>query len=561
MLHNKVSMLVLSGVFALSVIGCSGSDTEVNEDQGTTLKSSQQTQKVETKTVNIQTPIVQESVKQAQNVTTPNKKPIAIINGGVREVTLCQSGGVAFDATQSYDSDGSIVEYKWMDQEGRLLSEEATFSRGFPYAGTYIKTLMVTDDKGATATATLRLEVKAPIEWTKLQGTMSSDLINGMSTDKEGNAVAVGYTRNTGSSSDRFDVNVMKVSKLGDIIWSNEYNSSAHEIGYDSAVDSQGNIYVAVMTKGDFGDQNRSCGTDKMPDAGLLKLNSDGVFQWGRMICSDKAGLTRGIDVDAHDNVYITGNINGTLEALPNLGKNDIFVAKYDSSGDQKYLIQLGSDQNDYADSLVTDTSGNAYIAGYTAGDIAGSVGDYDILVSKISTEGKVVWQEQFGSSEADKNPAISIDKERKKLYVTGKTKGNVAAANMGSYDIFVTALNFEGQILWKDQYGSSAGEMGEDLVVDDYGNLFVTGYTEGDLEGETTKGYADIFLTKFLADGSRVKTISYGTPSRDYPYAIGLTQCNTLYIGGYTRGDLQGEKHSGGLNDKFISHFDLNKF
>jgi len=279
-------------------------------------------------------------------------------------------------------------------------------------------------------------------------------------------------------------------------------------------------------------------------------------MQWGRLICTDKAGLARGVGVDAEGNVYVTGNINGDLDGTLSLGKNDVFVAKFDSNGSKKYLVQIGTDENDYADSLVVDASGNAYVTGYTKGAIGETnAGGDDIFVSKVSTDGSVAWSTQFGSDGTDKNPAIALDVENALLYVTGKTKGGIDGNNTGGYDIFLTSLALDGTIMMKKQYGSQETEVAEDIVVSPDGNILIAGNVN--VVPDEGKTHSDVTVWKISPDGTLLSQTTKGSETKDYAYGIALGSCNSVYVGGYTRGDLEGETHSGGKNDKFVMHID----
>jgi PKD repeat protein len=68
---------------------------------------------------------------------------------------------VAFNATTSSDSDGSIASYAWNFGNG-ATGTGATPSHTYTTAGTYTVTLTVTDDAGATGTATGTITVTAP---------------------------------------------------------------------------------------------------------------------------------------------------------------------------------------------------------------------------------------------------------------------------------------------------------------------------------------------------------------------------------------------------------------
>jgi DNA polymerase-3 subunit delta len=67
---------------------------------------------------------------------------------------------VAFDATASSDPDGSIASYAWNFGDGSS-GTGATASRTYAAAGTFAVQLIVTDDRGATASSTRILTVTA----------------------------------------------------------------------------------------------------------------------------------------------------------------------------------------------------------------------------------------------------------------------------------------------------------------------------------------------------------------------------------------------------------------
>ena len=77
-------------------------------------------------------------------------------------------------------------------------------------------------------------------------------------------------------------------------------------------------------------------------------------------------------------------------------------------------------------------------------------------------------------------------------------------------------------------------------------GSIFIAGRTQGDLDGETNAGSIDVFLTKYSSDGTKVWTKVVGTSDRDTGWGIITTSDGSLYISGFTYGDLNGETNAG---------------
>ena len=70
---------------------------------------------------------------------------------------------------------------------------------------------------------------------------------------------------------------------------------------------------------------------------------------------------------------------------------------------------------------------------------------------------------------------------------------------NTGGQDIFLAKYDTNGKKLWTHQLGTSSDDIGLDVSVDSGGNAYVTGVTDGSLDGNTNAGGEDMFLVKFL--------------------------------------------------------------
>ena len=120
-------------------------------------------------------------------------------------------------------------------------------------------------------------------------------------------------------------------------------------------------------------------------DLFLVKYNSSGTKQWTNQLGSSSDDYANGIVTDSSGSVYVTGTTYGGLDGNTSAGGDDLFIVKYNSSGTKLWTKQLGTSSQDLAEGVATDSSGNVYVAGYTGGGLDGksSAGIDELVVVK----------------------------------------------------------------------------------------------------------------------------------------------------------------------------------
>ena len=209
----------------------------------------------------------------------------------------------------------------------------------------------------------------------------------------------------------------------------------------------------------------------------------------------------------------MAGNTNGGLDGNTLTGTSDFFVTKYNSSGVKQYTKQLGvSTKFTTGLGVATDTSGNVYVAGYTSGNLDGNtlIGTQDFFVTKYDSSGVKQFTKQLGVIPADISrgdtggTSVTTDVGGN-VYVSGYTFGSLDGNTItGSRDFFVTKYNSSGVKQYTKQLGVAGFvTQGLGVATDVSGNVFVTGYTSGGLDGNTNAGSSfDFFVTKYNSSG-----------------------------------------------------------
>ncbi len=389
--------------------------------------------------------------------------------------------------------------------------------------------------------------------WTKQWGAAGDDRGIDIAVDGSGNVYVTGYTYyydglDGNTNAGYYDIFLTKYNSSGNKQWTKQWGTSSNDFGKGVTVDGSGNIYVTGYTNGDL-DGNTNAG---YYDIFLTKYSSSGNKQWTKQWGT--AGDDRGIDiaVDGSDNVYVTGYTYGSLDGNIDTGSADIFLTKYDSSGNKQWTKQMGTSKYDEATDVAVDTNGNVYITGYTSGGLDGNTnqGLDDIFLVKYDTNGTKLWTNLWGTSDYDYGNSVAVDNSGN-VYVTGYTYGSLDGNTNSSsyYDIFLTKYSSSGNKQWTKQWGTSDWDSGNCVIMDGSGNIYVTGFTFGGLDGNTKVGSADIFLTKYDSSGNKLWTKQWGTIYYEYGYGIVVDGSGNIYVTGYTEGDLDGNTNAGAFD------------
>ncbi|MBW2257365.1 MAG: SBBP repeat-containing protein [Deltaproteobacteria bacterium] len=335
--------------------------------------------------------------------------------------------------------------------------------------------------------------------WTRQYGTPSWDQPFAVAVDGRGNVYITGGTfgdleGNTAIANG--DVFLTRFAADGTRRWTVLWGTGEEDIGYAVTVDSRDDIYVAGWTAGDL---DGTCAGNT--DVFLTKLSPDGTRLWTRQWGVDGFDSPAGATVDSQDNIYVTGHTHGALDGNPLIGAVDIFLTKFASDGTKAWTQQWGTDDIDSGKHVAVDSEDDVYVTGYI--NIYTTTNAADVFLTKLTPDGTELWTELWGSTEIENGWSVAVDDEDD-IYVTGKTHGDLdgnvnAGGNCGDIpcsDIYLTKLTSDGTKLWTRQWGSNRNDHGSAVLVDGEGRAYVSGGTDGDLEGNTSFGDEDAFLT-----------------------------------------------------------------
>lgn len=353
-----------------------------------------------------------------------------------------------------------------------------------------------------------------------------------------------------------------------EVAWSRQFGTSEDDRPGDVAIDSFGNAFISGWTEGSLDGTNagdRDVFLTKYDVAGslgavnagghdafLAKYGPTGALLWIEQLGSTEDDYSGSVALDESGNVFITGSTDGSLGGA-NAGGRDAFLAKYDATGGLLWAEQLGTDRGDGWLSVALDGSGNAFVSGFTSGDLAGvSAGNYDAILAKYDPDGTLLWVEQLGTWQTDDSLSTAVDGSGN-VFISGRTSDNLGGAHAGGSDAFLAKYDPDGNMLWISQLGTATRDGSSSVAVDGSGNAFISGYTAGAL-GDTFWASHDAFLAKYDAAGNLRWVEQLGTDAWDVSMSMAIDKSNNVLMSGYTEGSFGG--NNVGYDDTFLVKF-----
>ena len=440
--------------------------------------------------------------------------------------------------------------------------------------------------------------------WAKRAGSggapsIPNDLGQAIAVDALGNSYVTGQFRNTatfgpgetnqtiltaaGASQEIF---IAKYNSSGALQWAKRI-STAEGQGLGIGLDGSSNVYVTgyFNLSGTFapGEANELILTPfGVKDIFIAKYDTNGNFQWAKQAGSTFSDQAEGIAVDLLGNSYVTGRFgdvarfgsgeaNQTDLTAPGLAE-DIFVAKYNSSGLLQWAKRAGGTSTDQGLAIAIDGVGNSYVTGifsltatFAPGEgnqtllTAPVGGNTDIFIAKYNTNGALQWAKRAGGLEHDRGVAVAVDSAGNP-HVTGTIRGRaffapgeanetfIDASGL-SEEVFIAKYNTSGALFWAIAAGQGFGEA---ITLDLFGNSYIT-------------GTAGVFAVKYNANAAVPWSTTFaGGAGSARGFGIGLDGSgNVLVTGQFTNTVIFGQGEatqtslvSAGSNDIFVAKF-----
>ncbi len=348
--------------------------------------------------------------------------------------------------------------------------------------------------------------------WLRQLGTGANDRAFDVAPDGSGGAYVTGDTSGSlgGTFGSGADLWLARYDSVGNQLWIRQTSSiggGSVDAAHAAASDGSGGVYVTGFTSGSLGGPIAS-----QADALVARYDAAGNPLWTRQFGAG-GGRTESWAAapDGSGGVYI-GGFTQTSLAAPNAGDADIWLAHYDAAGNQLWVRQLGSSSLDMLMTAAPDATGGVYVGGFTWGDLAAAnAAPGDVWLARYDASGNQHWIRQFGTNASEGINGLAPDGSGG-VFVSGGTSGNLGGASAGGVDAWLALYDSAGNQLWIRQFGTNDEDYAFGAAPDGLGGVYLAGGTKGDL-GAPNAGAQDAWIARYDGVGPPPPT-SYCTAS-----------------------------------------------
>ncbi len=359
----------------------------------------------------------------------------------------------------------------------------------------------------------VKLSKDGTILWNKVYGGAEDELATGITKTSDGGYVISGYSRSDncfpGSNGGFHDYWLLKIDSNGNEMWCQNFGYPGSDQANAVIETKEGELFVTgyfdVSASEGEGNEDRSINgtTHGVGEYWGIKMDAQGAFFWKRYFGGSNNDRSYDVIQTADSGFLMIGSSESAdFDITDSKGSYDFWVVKVSATGVKEWTKSYGGVEIDVAYGITATADGNYLIAGDTRSldqDVSQNNGNADMWLIKISPNGNLIWEKNFGGSQFDSAKDI-IPINDGNFLITGSSRSNNldVSLNKGENDAWFIIVDDSGEMLFEKSLGGSSLDFSEAALHTSDGSVIIVGNTEsnnGDIP--LNKGIKDLLVYK----------------------------------------------------------------
>ncbi len=239
--------------------------------------------------------------------------------------------------------------------------------------------------KGLTDAFVAKYSSAGNVLWVRGGGGAGFDSGSDVAVDGSGNCFVTGFIKDTAWFGNQmltinqnwmykcYNLFLAKYDNMGNLLWVKQGTGNSDIWGTGVATDASGNCCVSGYFTGSctFGNTSLTAAGQQYRDILVLKYDGSGNVLWANKAGSTYTDMAEEVISDNAGNFYVTGNYMSNVFfgniSVGGIGGWDLFVAKYNSSGNPVWVQTAGGGLNSTTgyNAIAMNASGDIFLAGY----------------------------------------------------------------------------------------------------------------------------------------------------------------------------------------------------
>ncbi len=259
-----------------------------------------------------------------------------------------------------------------------------------------------------------------------------------------------------------YDFHFIKLNQQGEQVWEKYFSGANHDYLSASVATQDGGFLVS-------GTSYSGKGLDKKEeskggsDIWLIRLNEFGDELWQKTLGSTSDEEARSVIQTTDLGFFVAGNRQSSLrepQGTSGYGSKDVLIVKLDKNGKELSQSILGGKGLDEVEKMIPTKDGGALLGIYSRSNIGGSkktenFGEGDYWVIKLSKDGKVEWEKNFGGKGDDHIRTLALTSTG--FLIGGESRsersGNKTVGIEEGTDLWLISLNERGEEIWQKSF------------------------------------------------------------------------------------------------------------